>query len=77
MLETEMQKLFKLNVSQNVDALPRTVDADIVFTRAPYIMHEQFQLDDNLKTYLKGTVQSEYVLRTGFKPTPYQKCNWY
>ena len=35
-----MQKLFKLNVSQNVDALPRTVDADIVFTRAPYIMHE-------------------------------------
>ena len=37
-LETEMQRLFETNVNQNVDVLPRTVDADIVFTGAPYIM---------------------------------------
>ena len=36
-------------------------------------MYEQFQLDNNLKTYLEGTMQSEHVLRMGFKPTPYQK----
>ena len=43
-LETEMQKLFETNINQNADALRRTVDADIVFTGARYIMHEQFQL---------------------------------
>ena len=36
-------------------------------------MYEQFQLDNNLKTYLEGTMQSEHVLRMRFKPTPYQK----
>ena len=51
------------NVNKNADALPRTVDADIVFTGAPYIMYKQFQFDNNFKTYLKGTMQSEYVLR--------------
>ena len=68
-----MQKLFKTNVNQNADALPRTVDADIVFTAAPFIMYEQFQLENNFKTYLEGTMQSQHVLRTGIKPTPYQK----
>ena len=68
-----MQKLFKTNINQDVVALLRTVDADIVFTAAPYIMYEQFQLDNNFKTYLEGTMQSKHVLRTGIKPTPYQK----
>ena len=68
-----MKKLFETNVKQNAGALPRTVDADIFFTRAPYIMYEQFQLDSNFKTKLQGTMQSEHMLRTGIKPTPYQK----
>ena len=51
-----MQRLFETNFNQNADALPRTVDADIVFTGAPYIMYKQFQLDDNFKIYLKGTM---------------------
>ena len=72
-LETEMQKLFETNFNQNANALPRTVYADIVFTEALYIMYEQFQLDENFKTYLKGTMQSEHMLRIGIKPTPYQK----
>ena len=72
-LETEMQKLLEANVNQNAEALPTTVDADIVFTGASYIMYKQFQLDDNFKTYLKGTMWSEHVLRTRIKPTPYQK----
>ena len=50
-----------------------TVDADIVFTGALYIIYKQFQLDDNFKTYLEGTMQSEHVLKSGIKPTPYQK----
>ena len=72
-LDTEIQKLLEANVNQNADALPTTVDADIVFIGASYIMYKQFQLDDNFKTYLKGTMRSEHVLRTRIKPTPYQK----
>ena len=72
-LETEMQRLFETNIIQNADALSRTVDADIVFTGAPYIMYKQFQLDDNFKTYLEGTMQSKHVVRMGIKRTPYQK----
>ena len=39
MLETELQKLFETNVNQTVDALPKTVDVDIAFTGATYIMY--------------------------------------
>ena len=50
-LETGMQRLFKTNVNQAADALPRTVDAEIIFTSAPYIMYEQMKLDNNYQTY--------------------------
>ena len=36
-------------------------------------MYEQLKLDDNYRTYLEGVELSERVLRTGIKPTPYQK----
>ena len=72
-LETEIQRLFETNFNQNANALPRTVYADIVSTEVLYIMYEQFQLDENFKTYLEGTMQSEHMLRIGIKPTPYQK----
>ena len=72
-LETDMQRLFETNTNQVTDALPDSVDASIVFAGASYIMYKQFKLDDNSRTYLKGTLISEHVLRTGIKPTPYQK----
>ena len=72
-LETKMQKLFETNVNQAPNALPRTVDADIVFTGVSYIMYKQFQLDDNFKTYLEETMSSEHVLRMRIKLVPYQK----
>lgn len=36
-------------------------------------MFEQFKLDDNCRTYLEEVILPEHVLRTGIKPTPYQK----
>ena len=39
-LETDLQKLFETNTNQAADALPRSVDADIIFTSAPYIMFD-------------------------------------
>ena len=66
-----MQKLFETNINQSTDALSMSLDADVVFTWAPYIMYKQFQLDDNFETYLEGTMQSKNVLRTGVKETLY------
>ena len=59
-LETEMQKLFETNVNQNADALPRTVDADIVFTGAMCIMYNSF----NWTTVLKPTSREQCSLNT-------------
>ena len=73
MLETDMQKLFEANANQANDALHRSVDAETIITSAHYIQYQQFQLDGNFKTYLEEMLQSEHVLRTGIKPTPYQK----
>ena len=47
-----MQKLFETNINQSADALLRTVDASIANKSVPYIMYEQFKLDDNFRTYL-------------------------
>ena len=68
-----MQRLFETNTNQATDALPDSADARIVFTGAPYIVYEQFKLDVNFRTYLKGALISERALRTGIKPIPYQK----
>ena len=42
-----MKRLFGTDVNQAADALPRTVDAEIIFTSAPYIMYEQLKFDNN------------------------------
>ena len=62
-----MQRLFEANINQTAGALPRTVDAEIILTSAPYIMYEQFELDDNFRTCLEGTLLSEHVLGTGIR----------
>ena len=68
-----MQKLFKTNLNQSTDVLPMSIDTDVIFTGAPYIMYEKFHLDNNFKTYLEGTMHSKDVLRITIRPTPYQK----
>ena len=51
-LKTDVQRLF-----ETLDS----VGASIVFTGAPYILYEQFKLDDNFRTNLEGTLLSEHV----------------
>ena len=65
--------MFETNIYQSRDVLPDSVDADLVYTGVLHIMYEQFQLDNNFKIYLEGTLQSDHVLRTGIKPTTYPK----
>ena len=54
-------------------AIPDTVTAEIIFTSAPYILFQQFQLDNNFCTHLETMLISNRALRTGIKPTPHQK----
>ena len=61
-LETKMQRLFETNVNLAADALPRTVDAEIIFISASYNMYEQLKLDDKYRKYLEGVMLSERVL---------------
>ena len=51
-----MQKLFKTH--ENNANFPRGVDAEIIFTDAPYIQYEQIKLDNNFRTYLESTLMS-------------------
>ena len=76
--ETDYQTLFETNANQANDALPTSVNAKCILTSTPYILYDQFKLDDNYKAYLKGIMISNNVLRTGIQVTAYQKVmNWF
>ena len=49
-LETNMNKLFE---SRKLLAAGTDINAQIIFTRAPFIQYEQILLDKNFRQYLK------------------------
>ena len=71
--EQDYEKLFETKGYQAQDALPTSVDAKIILTATPYLIFEQFKLDDNYRAYLEWIIISNKFLRTGIKKTPYQK----
>ena len=77
-LEQKLSKLFesKAKLANNAGGgaadLPTTdPDANIYFNSTPYIQYKLFKLNDTFD--VKKELQSKRVLRTGIKPTPYQK----
>ena len=70
-----MQKLFETNINQSMEDLPMIVDADVFFTAVPYIMFELFQLDNNFKTYVEGTVQPSTCLERELSQHPIKNCS--
>ena len=56
--EQDYQKLFETKANQVNDALPTSVDAKIILTATPYLLFEQFKLDDNYCAYLEGIMIS-------------------
>ena len=72
-LETNMGQLFE---SRKVRASTATIDeadAEIIFTRAPFIQYEQILLDKNFRQHLETIMVSKKVLRMGAQKTPIQK----
>ena len=72
-LETDMDKLFEpKKVLALTESIPE-VDAEIIFTRAPFIQYEQILLDKNFRQHLETIVVSKKILRMGAQKAPIQK----
>ena len=49
------------------------VDAEILFTRAPFVQYEQILLDKNFRQHLETIMVSKKILRTDAQKIPIQK----
>ena len=79
-LEQKLSKLFECKAKLPnkagggaADLATTDPDANIYWNSIPYIQYELVKLNDTFDAYLRKTLQSKRVLRTGIKPTPYQK----
>ena len=52
-LETSMEKLFESRKSLAANAAIPSVDAEIIFTKAPFVQYEQVLLDKNFRQHLE------------------------
>ena len=50
-----------------------SADAQIIFTKAPFIQYEQILLDKNLREYLERIMVSKKILRMGAQKNTYKK----
>ena len=72
-LETDMDKLFEpKKVLALTESIPEA-DAEIIFTRAPFIQYEQILLDKNFRQHLETIMVSKKMLRMGAQKAPIQK----
>ena len=66
----------KVSKSRNVlaanTAIPH-VDAEILFTSAPFVQYEQILLDKNFRQHLETIMVSKKILRTDAQKIPIQK----
>ena len=68
-----MNKLFESRKLLNAGATIPAADAQIIFTKAPFIQYEQILLDKNFRQHLETIMVSKKILRMGAQKTPLQK----
>ena len=62
-LETDMSKLFESRkVLASSTTLAASPDAEIIFTRAPFVQYEQILLDKNFRQHLKTIMVSKKII---------------
>ena len=73
-LETNMNKLFESRkvLASTTTTIP-SADAEIIFTRAPFIQYKQILLGKNFRQHLETIMVSKKILRMGAQKTPIQK----
>ena len=69
-----MNKLFASRkvLASTTTAAP-SADAEIIFTRAPFVQYEQILLGKNFRQHLKTIMVSKKMIRMGAQKTPIQK----
>ena len=72
-LETNMDKLFESRKGLAANSTIPDVDAEIIFTRAPFIQYEQILLNKNFRQHLETIMVSKRILRMGAQKAPIQK----
>ena len=68
-----MNKLFESQKLLNPGVPIPAADAQIIFTKAPFIQYEQILLDKNFRQHLETIMVSKKILRMGAQKTPLQK----
>ena len=68
-----MEKLFESRKAVAGNAAAPTLDAQIIFTRAPFIQFEQILLYKNFRQHLETIMVSKKILRMAAQKTPIQK----
>ena len=68
-----MEKLFESRKSLAANAAIPGVDAEIIFTKAPFVQYEQILLDKHFRQHLETIMVSKKILRMGAQKTPIQK----
>ena len=73
-LETNISRLFELRkvLAASTTSAPAP-DAEILFTRAPFIQYEQILLDKNFRQHLETIMVSKKIIGMGAQKTPIQK----
>ena len=70
-----MNRLFESKKLWASTATIPTADAQIIFTKAPFIHYEQILLDKNFRQHLETIMVSKKSLRMGAQKTPIQKTH--
>ena len=68
-----MEKLFESRKALAANTIIPEVDAQIIFTTAPFVQYEQILLDKNFRQHLETIMVSKKILRMGAQKTPIQK----
>ena len=68
-----MERLFESRKPLADNAKVPAVNAEIIFTKAPFIQYEQILLDKNFRHHLETIMVSKKILRMGTQKTPIQK----
>ena len=72
-LEARMEKLFESRKVLAATAKIPEVDAEIIFTRTPFVQYEQILLDKNFRQHLETIMVSKKILKMGAQKAPLQK----
>ena len=68
-----MDKLFESRKVFTAGAAIPEVDAEVIFTRVPFVQYEQILLDKSFRQHLETIMVSKKILRMGAQKTPIQK----